>query len=161
MLKKSIISINRWAFYVSAVLLFSMMLIMLYEVIMRYAFNAPTIWSTEVTGYLVVIICFLGLGHVLHLGGHVNVDTVQRLFSKRIQVILNLIFSLLTLAYIALLLWQSGLMAWNSYRLDINASSLFGTPQWIPQLFLPLGSLLLCLQLIRFIFEYAAGIIKR
>jgi hypothetical protein len=62
-----------------AVLLISMVLVP-YEVIMRYFFNNPTSWSMELTQYLFCTMVALGGGWVLLTKGHVNV-TIYPAFS--------------------------------------------------------------------------------
>src|SRR5215470_16417163 len=45
-----------------------------YEVIARYAFNAPTIWSFDVTYMLYGTIFMLGAAYALHKGAHIRTD---------------------------------------------------------------------------------------
>ena len=45
-----------------------------YEVIARYLFNAPTIWSFDVTYMLYGTIFMLGAAYALHKGAHIRTD---------------------------------------------------------------------------------------
>jgi TRAP-type mannitol/chloroaromatic compound transport system permease small subunit len=45
-----------------------------YEVIARYVFNAPTIWSFDVTYMLYGAIFMLGSAFALHKGAHIRTD---------------------------------------------------------------------------------------
>src|SRR5437667_10313794 len=45
-----------------------------YEVIARYLFNAPTIWSFDVTYMLYGTIFMLGCAYALHKGAHIRTD---------------------------------------------------------------------------------------
>src|SRR5215208_5840589 len=45
-----------------------------YEVIARYAFNAPTIWSFDMTFMLYGTIFMLGAAYALHKGAHIRTD---------------------------------------------------------------------------------------
>src|SRR5437870_11770628 len=45
-----------------------------YEVIARYAFDAPTIWSFDVTYMLYGTIFMLGAAYALHKGAHIRTD---------------------------------------------------------------------------------------
>src|SRR5512145_1886506 len=45
-----------------------------YEVAMRYLFNAPTIWSFDVTYMLYGTIFMLGAAYALHKGAHIRTD---------------------------------------------------------------------------------------
>src|ERR671911_533557 len=45
-----------------------------YEVVLRYAFNTPTIWSFDVTYMLYAAIFMLGAAYALHKGAHIRTD---------------------------------------------------------------------------------------
>src|SRR6186997_370287 len=45
-----------------------------WEVIARYAFNAPTVWSYDVTYMLYSAIFMLGCAYALHKGAHIRTD---------------------------------------------------------------------------------------
>src|SRR5229473_1034310 len=45
-----------------------------YEVMARYLFNAPTIWSFDVTYMLYGTIFMLGCAYALHKGAHIRTD---------------------------------------------------------------------------------------
>lgn len=45
-----------------------------YEVVARYAFHAPTIWSFDVTYMLYGTIFMLGCAYALHKGAHIRTD---------------------------------------------------------------------------------------
>src|SRR3989449_7840315 len=45
-----------------------------FEVISRYAFNAPTLWSFDVTYMLYGTIFMLGAAYALHKGAHIRTD---------------------------------------------------------------------------------------
>ena len=45
-----------------------------WEVIARYAFNAPTIWSFDLTYMLYGTIFMLGCAYALHKGAHIRTD---------------------------------------------------------------------------------------
>ena len=45
-----------------------------YEVFARYLFNAPTIWSYDVTYMLYSTLFMLGAAYALHKGAHIRTD---------------------------------------------------------------------------------------
>src|SRR3982751_3056117 len=51
-----------------------LVLVVAYEVIARYAFNAPTLWSFDVTYMLYGTIFMLGAAYALHKGAHIRTD---------------------------------------------------------------------------------------
>ena len=64
--------------------------IVAWEVIARYAFNAPTIWSFDLTYMLYGTIFMLGCAYTLLKGAHVRTDMFWEKFSPRTQGIMGL-----------------------------------------------------------------------
>ena len=54
-----------------------------YEVIARYFFNAPTMWSFDVTYMLYGTIFMLGAAYALHKGAHIRTDFFFEKWSVR------------------------------------------------------------------------------
>lgn len=54
-----------------------------YEVIMRYFFNAPTVWVLEITIYLVIASTFFALAYALLQKAHVKVDFITNYLTPR------------------------------------------------------------------------------
>jgi TRAP-type mannitol/chloroaromatic compound transport system permease small subunit len=54
-----------------------------YEVIARYVFNAPTIWSFDLTYMLYGAMFMLGAAYALHKGAHIRTDFLLGQFSPR------------------------------------------------------------------------------
>jgi TRAP-type mannitol/chloroaromatic compound transport system permease small subunit len=54
-----------------------------YEVFARYLFNAPTIWSFDVTYMLYGALFMLGAAYALHKGAHIRTDFFWEAFSPR------------------------------------------------------------------------------
>ena len=54
-----------------------------YEVIARYMFNAPTIWSFDLTYMLYGTLFMLGCAYALHKGAHIRTDFFWDSFSPR------------------------------------------------------------------------------
>ena len=69
-----------------------LILTLVYEVVMRYVFGNPTLWSFDVTYMSASIFLMLGMGYTLKEGGHVNIDILVGNLSRRNQAILNLVF---------------------------------------------------------------------
>jgi TRAP-type mannitol/chloroaromatic compound transport system permease small subunit len=57
--------------------------IVAWEVVARYAFNAPTIWSFDLTYMLYGTIFMLGCAYALHKGAHIRTDFFFEKWSPR------------------------------------------------------------------------------
>jgi len=70
-------------------------LILVYEVILRYIFNAPTIWAFDFSYMVGGSFFTLGMGYTLLKNAHVRIDIVSSKFSKRVQATIDIIISLI------------------------------------------------------------------
>ena len=62
-----------------------------YEVFARYLFNAPTIWSFDVTYMLYASLFMLGAAYALHKGAHIRTDFFWDSFTPRTRGLINTI----------------------------------------------------------------------
>jgi TRAP-type mannitol/chloroaromatic compound transport system permease small subunit len=119
-----------------------------YEVIARYLFNAPTIWSYDVTYMLYGALFMLGAAYALHKGAHIRTDFFWENFTPRTKGVID------SIAYVVFFfpsLTALGIISYfeASYALSINETS-DQTP-WRPILWpfkfiVPLACLLLLIQ---------------
>jgi C4-dicarboxylate transporter, DctM subunit len=131
-----------------------------YEVIMRYFFNAPTIWVTEVTIYLVTASTFFALAYVLLEKAHVKVDCLTNCLSPRTAVTLEACTSVLAILYCLVLDWESAKITYGLYTSWEVSPTLLKVPIFIPNLFILFGSLLLTVQFIRHFRNLVLGLTR-
>jgi TRAP-type mannitol/chloroaromatic compound transport system permease small subunit len=60
-----------------------------YEVIARYVFHAPTVWSYDVTYMLYGALFMLGAAYALHKGAHIRTDFFWEGFSPRTKGVID------------------------------------------------------------------------
>jgi len=93
-----------------------------YEVIARYLFNAPTIWSFDVTYMLYGTIFMLGAAYTLHKGGHIRTDFFYEKWTDRTRGVVDSIsYIVFFFPSIVMLGVASGNEAW--YAFTINETS--------------------------------------
>jgi len=112
---------------VAALLLLPLTFAMVYEVISRYVFDAPTSWAFEISYMLMGSIFVLGLPYCLRNNAHVNVDFAHNHLPPRVVACIEVLaYSAMTMLLFWLTLalaesvarairtWEgSGLSAWN------------------------------------------------
>ncbi|HVP76868.1 MAG TPA: TRAP transporter small permease subunit, partial [Thermodesulfobacteriota bacterium] len=86
--------------WVGGYVLLVAMILVPYEVVMRYLFNSPTSWSMEMTQFLFCTMVVLGGGWNLLTGSHVNVDIVYNRFGIRARAIISILTSLLLFTFL-------------------------------------------------------------
>ncbi len=119
-----------------------------YEVIARYAFGAPTVWSFDLTYMLYSTVFMLGSAYALHKGAHVRTDFFFEKWSIRTR---NMIDSIAYLVFffpsLIIFLVVSGSEGWYAFQIGETSEQ---TP-WRPILWpfkavVPLTCLLLIIQ---------------
>ena len=119
-----------------------------FEVVARYAFNAPTIWSFDVTYMLYGTIFMLGSAYALHKGAHIRTDFFYEKWSDRTRGVVDSIsYVVFFFPSIIMLLAASGGEAWYAFSIGETSEQ---TP-WRPILWpfkavVPLTCVLLLLQ---------------
>lgn len=94
----------RWI--VSAMLIIVVTITIL-QIVMRYAFNAPLIWSEELVRLMVVWITFIGASAVCYDGRHLNVEVFFKAAPPRLRAAMRLFNGVVSLAFLAVLGWHS------------------------------------------------------
>jgi TRAP-type mannitol/chloroaromatic compound transport system permease small subunit len=111
-------------------LILPLTLIVLYEVLMRYAFNAPTVWGFEATTFLYGMHYMLGLSFMENAQGHVRVDIVTNLLPKRVQA------AVMIAGYLLIFMPVYGVMTWGAAKFAYTAtvSNELNSTSWAPRI---------------------------
>ena len=87
--------LTEWAAKFGIWLIVPLILTVVYEVISRYAFNAPTIWHFEVSRMMAGVIFFFTSAWIMILRRHGRVDIIYERFSPRVQAIIDVVLTLI------------------------------------------------------------------
>lgn len=141
-------SLSEWTGKAVSFFLFLLAVVVGYEVVTRYLFKSPTHWVHEASAMLFGTFVIIGGAYTALKDGHVNMDLVYKAFNPRIRALLDLLTFFVTLAFLGALLWKGGITAWKSVKMLEHASTQWGPPLFPFRIMLPLGALLLLLQLV-------------
>lgn len=121
--------------------------VVIFEVVMRYIFNAPTIWGFEMTTFLYGLHFMLGLAYTERYNGHVKVDILTARIKKKPATILSIITSLVIFVPILSLLsfWTWAFAIKSTQMMEKNATS-WAPPIWPIKLLMAFSFTLLLLQ---------------
>lgn len=148
--------INRWigeGLHFPVVLLLALLTFV--EVIMRYVFNSPTVWSRDVTLQLQGLILALGAGYALLYDAHVRVDVLVVRLSPRKRAIVDLCSSLFFFFAIGIFVWLAVKYAGQSVEMRERFSSIWMPPIYPLKVVIAIGGVLLLLQgLAKFIRDF-------
>lgn len=90
-ISKTIDSVSLWFGKWVAWLVLPNVLALVYEVIARYLFERPTIWSYEVTYFLYGTHFLIGAAFILLIKGHIRIDVVYMRLSPRGRAIIDIL----------------------------------------------------------------------
>jgi len=140
--------LNRLGSLISQCCLVLLLILVFHEVIARYLFNSPTLYSVELSEYLLILLAFIAAGWVLQEDKHVRMQSLVHLLPEKVQHLLACLTSFIVLLFCGVLTWYGFKAAYIAWHGEYHSSSLLNMPMWLPYLIIPLGSLLLALQLL-------------
>lgn len=158
-LQAAIDAIDAIAVAVACVLLFSLMFIVVWDVAMRYAFNAPISWSYEiVSNFLMPGLFFLSVSHTLRANAHVSVDVIHNYLPDRTRFVLEAISHLLSTPVFATVTYFAAMQTLEQFQSADRLASGLELPTWTTTVLLPAGFGLLTLRALLKAIGFAASI---
>jgi TRAP-type mannitol/chloroaromatic compound transport system permease small subunit len=121
----------------------------LYEVIARYVFHAPTIWSYKLTApFLWGGACLLTSAWVLLENRHVSIDLVSARLSPRGAAILSMVmYLILFFPFVSIIFWKGiDQAAWSWKILQTEYDTPWRAPLYPIKTLIPVAALLLLVQ---------------
>lgn len=121
--------------------------VVVYEVFMRYVFNAPTTWGFEATTFLYGMHFVLGFGYTFKHNGHVAIDVFEARLPTRPRTLLRIAVSLiLFLPTVGMLSCYAVIYAADSWKIWEHASTSWSPPVYPFKTIMAIGFVLLFLQ---------------
>ena len=119
-----------------------------WEVVARYAFDAPTSWAYETIYMLYAAMFMLGAAYALRVGAHIRTDFLWERWPARTRAAIE------TIAYLAGFFPAMGLFlvaglesTWSSYAIgERSAETAWAPPLWPLKALVPASALLLIVQ---------------
>lgn len=134
--------------------------ITLIEVLRRYFFGLSFGWAEESVRFLLVTSTFIGGAVAYHKGSLVLFDVLMNRLSEKKAQMLNLLNSLIVLAFSAIVL-KLGIGYIMTPAVLLQKSPGLGIPMFIPYAFIPLGFALILLFAIGNIVQSGRYIIRK
>ena len=141
-------AISRAANIIAEVLTVILMLMIAREVVWRYVLNKPSVFSVEISEYIMIFITFMCAGWVLHKNAHVSMTVVTDRLPARFKIMLDTVTSMITMAVCCVIIWKGAVSAMIAFTGNYRSASLIQFPLWISYSFIPLGLTILVLQFI-------------
>ena len=109
--------LSTWSGRIGALVVTPLVIAMVYEVLSRYLFDAPTQWAFEISYMLMGTVFLLGISYALAVDAHVRVDFIHQRAPRRLTAAWDLI------CYVIL----TGLFVWMTWALFNNALKVMDT----------------------------------
>ena len=139
---------NRWAGHLAGWVSLAMVLVVVTDVVMRYAFDTSFVFVQELEWHLFGVMFLLGAGYTLLQDGHVRVDVFYQRFDPKTRAWINLLGVLLFLLPGCLMVLDTSWSFFqNSLAMHEGSPDPGGIPaRYVLKFFIPLGFALLTLQ---------------
>ncbi len=128
---------------------FGVFLIVTYDVVARYVFNAPTVWGSD------LVLCIAGVHYMLsgagalQRGDHVRIDMIYNQLPARARYVSDVIADLIIIAVLAALIWFGLAQALPSLHDWETTGTAWNAPTpVVMKLAIPVGAALMLVQAI-------------
>ena len=132
---------------IGALLILPMVGVVVYEVIMRYVFTAPTSWGFETTTFIYGVHYMLGLSYTQLHNGHVAIDIFSSRLASRPKAVLSVVTYCLiffpTFGAVTYFAWVYAITSWRELE---HLSTSWGPPVYPFKTLMAVGFTLLLLQ---------------
>ncbi len=125
-----------------------MMILIVFEVIMRYIVHQPPMVADEFSAYLLVALAYIGMGYTWRTGGHVRINILTQKLPSRASSWLRFVGILLALIFTYIMVQMSFEMTLYSFARNLKSSTWILTPLRWPHLTVFIGFALMFLTLL-------------
>ena len=139
-------NVSLWTGKSFSFLIYAVIVVIVYSVIMRYAFNNPPHWSVELSCFLGGTFWIMAGAYDLVTKAHIRVDFLYERLSLRGKAIIDLITFPLFVLIITILVWKG--MDFFSFSLSHleRSASMWAPPIYPVKIIIPLAAFLVGLQ---------------
>ena len=138
--------VSIWTGKTFSTLMLLVVFVIIYEIIARYVFHAPTQWGTETMIIGCALTYVMGGSWAIQNQNHIKMELFYGKLSSRGKAIIDIITYFFFVLYIGLFLWASAKYSWQSFQLRETSASAWDPPVYPIKIALTLGALLVLLQ---------------
>lgn len=145
---KVIDCISEWTGKTSCCLCIVLIIVMTYEVIMRYAFNAPNLWAFEIPMMLGATMYAMSWAYIHRYHAHIRIDVLYTLLPPRGKAIIDVIGGLVFFMPLVIVLVNTSISAvWRAWTFNEKMAETYWYPSAVPlKAMIALGICLLAIQ---------------
>ncbi len=139
---------NYLLIFLASLMMAGLMGIVCLDLVLRYFFNAPLLWGTEITEIMLLDITFLGMAWVFKEDGHVVIDIFTQKAGGGKRKILQAISYSITGFVATILIYYGFYATFDHFKRKVFNPTIMETPIWLIIIVIPVGSLPLFLEVL-------------
>jgi TRAP-type C4-dicarboxylate transport system permease small subunit len=150
-------ALTRAGYYIACLFLGLIVAIMNFEIVMRYALNSPTRWSSDLTTYLMLGLIALAVPEVTRSNRNIAITILSEKMGpagRRITEQIRYLICVLTILCLAYLVVTT---AAQEFQRGIRTEAIFQIPKWVLNATLAFGFVNAGLHFLRLIFDDPHG----
>ena len=124
--------LSNWALRIASTCLAALGIVVIYGVVMRYAFNDAPPYVEQVALLLVISVAMFGAAAGVHDAGHIGLDSVVKLLPPRAQFSCLVVVELLTILFAAVVLYGCEHMATSTRHDTIPTLGISEAWRYVP-----------------------------
>jgi len=141
--------VTRFCYNLSGLAMAAMLCLIINEVVMRYFFNAPTTWSSDVNQWLFALTVMLALPEVTRVNGNVAITVILERMPYRRKEVLSRILAIISFVACLLAFYISGTETLRQLSSDITTTWVRPIPKWWISVVIPFGFLMSSIHFLR------------
>lgn len=146
---KTVDAINTISITIAEISLVGLLVLIVYSSVARYFFRNPSIYSTEISLYLVLVSTWLAAGFIHQEGRHVSVEFFSNNFGKGLRAFSKFISNASIILFCIVLMWAGFMVAETAFIRGYKSTTMLRFPLWITYSLIPVGGFLLFITAIK------------
>lgn len=116
--------ITRVLVAIAGAVLAAMMFLTAMDVACRYVFNSPIPGALELAEYMMAIIVPFSIVYCAYHRSHVAVELIVEKFPKKVQMLLDVVMTIITVVVVTLICWQNFIYIGEMYHSERTSTVL-------------------------------------
>ena len=125
------------------------------------SFGSSIIGTEEVSEYFLLWLTFAGTAWVLKRGKHVMIDVFTNRFSPKVAIALNIALALIAAVIFIFIFWYGLMSSLHYIQTKVYLPQVLKPLRGVVYIIVPIGCLLLAIQLLRSVYNGFTSLMKR
>ncbi len=152
--------VTRAGFALAMAMLLVIVVSYCYEIVSRYAFDAPTLWASPLVSYSLVVLIFLAMPELSRGASHIAINVLIDAAPPALAQWMRASVRVVAAGACFLATWFCVDESLRQYASDIWTSPPFALPKWTVSMFIPYGMASSGLYFLRHLIDEPAAVLE-